>query len=75
MHAAETRRLTHQHRDLKPGNVFLEEMSADNPPSLYPDYDRPMLGDYGIAVRTDDDDVFNPRGYNNRMASPASPPL
>ena len=58
------------HRDLKPGNVFLERSDeAAYPPDIYPTYDRPVLGDYGMSIKTHTGDPFNPRLYNNRSVS------
>ncbi|KAK4503385.1 hypothetical protein PRZ48_004300 [Zasmidium cellare] len=44
------------HRDLKPGNVFLDDPIR----STYPDYYRPRVGDYGFAICTSQDDPRNP---------------
>ncbi|KAK5137978.1 hypothetical protein LTR08_005775 [Meristemomyces frigidus] len=37
------------HRDLKPANVFLAETVPDRG---WPDYPRPKLGDFGLAIKT-----------------------
>lgn len=47
------------HRDLRPENVFFDE-----PGNLrYPRYARPVLGDFGSAMQTSDQDRFNPAWY------------
>jgi serine/threonine protein kinase len=48
------------HRDLKPSNVFLEFPLA----ATYPYYRTPILGDYGLAVKTNENDNYlNPQFY------------
>lgn len=47
------------HRDLRPENVFFSEPNENR----YPDYVRPVLGDYGAAMQTSGQDVFNPDWY------------
>ena len=48
------------HRDIKPGNIFLDTPRDD----IYPSYPHPILSDFGIAVMTSDDDPLNPNFYN-----------
>jgi hypothetical protein len=53
------------HRDMKPGNVFLrpQHRTDDGGNVIYPEYPEPMLGDWGLAVLTDENDALNPRSY------------
>ena len=44
---------------MKLSNVFLDLPTA----ASYPSYVTPLLADYGHAVRSDDNDSFNPRFY------------
>lgn len=53
-------------RDLKPLNIFL---GAPNPNDYY-QYPKPLLGDFGLAFRTNQNDRFNPLWYNNRLGTP-----
>lgn len=46
-------------RDLKPANIFLDGNLA----SIYASFATPVIGDYGIVIRTDDNDVLNPFFY------------
>ena len=48
-------------RDLKPLNVFLDTPD----PNRYHHYPKPVLGDFGLAFRTDANDHNNPRWYND----------
>ena len=48
--------------------MFLEDVSNANP-AIYPHYNRPILGDYGLAIKTNAADVYNPRWYNNRLGT------
>jgi hypothetical protein len=41
-------------------------VTADDPAPIYPHYDRPVLGDYGLAIQTHDADDMNLHWYNNR---------
>ena len=49
------------HRDLKPANVFLDLPQANH----YPIHPTPILGDYGIAIQTTENDHLNPHFYRN----------
>jgi hypothetical protein len=53
------------HRDMKPGNIFLHQQNRtdDGGDLIYPEYPEPMLGDWGLAVLTDENDALNPRSY------------
>lgn len=44
------------HRDPKCGNIFLDTESHDN----FPKYPTTRLGDFGLAIKTFNDDDFNP---------------
>lgn len=57
--------LTHT-RDIKPSNVFLDGPDPRN----YPWYPKPLLGDFGLAFRTTQDDRFNPLWYNTGLGTP-----
>lgn len=48
---------------MKPQNVFLDEAPSDG--NYWPDYSRPILGDYGVAIKTTPNDPINPRFYRN----------
>jgi len=48
------------HCDLKSQNIFLDNPDA----KLWKSYPQAMMGDFGIAVFTDEDDPFNPTWYN-----------
>lgn len=50
------------HRDIKPDNVWLDE-----PAEEFPSYPRARLGDFGIAIMTDENDPYNPLAYNDGM--------
>ena len=56
-----TRNLLTFTRDLKPANIFL----GAKDPSRYPEYPRPLVGDFGIAFKTPQNDPNNPRWYND----------
>ncbi len=49
------------HRDLKLGNIFLDEPKPHGPFAEYP---VARVGDYGIAIMTSNDDPMNPDAYN-----------
>ncbi|KAK3724846.1 hypothetical protein LTR37_000894 [Vermiconidia calcicola] len=49
------------HRDLKTENIYL----ADPHPDWFPQYPVAKIGDFGIAIMTDEGDVMNPHAYND----------
>ncbi|KAK3713518.1 hypothetical protein LTR37_008476 [Vermiconidia calcicola] len=49
------------HRDLKTENIYL----ADPDPEWFPQYPVAKIGDFGIAIMTDEGDVMNPHAYND----------
>jgi len=48
------------HCDFKPANVFLDNPDAE----LWRSYPQAVVGDFGLAVFTDEHDPFNPTWYN-----------
>ncbi|QIW98205.1 hypothetical protein AMS68_003723 [Peltaster fructicola] len=47
------------HRDIKPGNIFLTR----NTTNLFQGFPLPVLGDFGLAIFTHQDDSLNPDAY------------
>ena len=48
------------HCDFKPSNVFLDNPDAE----LWRSYPQAIVGDFGLAIFTDENDPFNPSWYN-----------
>ncbi|KAF2169382.1 hypothetical protein M409DRAFT_52631 [Zasmidium cellare ATCC 36951] len=48
------------HRDIKPRNVFMDDAAK----SYFPRYPTPKMGDFGLAIQTDEKDPMNPQFYN-----------
>ncbi|KAK3708753.1 hypothetical protein LTR37_011274 [Vermiconidia calcicola] len=57
---APARHETIVHRDIKPDNIYLSSPL----PSTYPSYPHAILGDFGVAIITNDTDKMNPHAYN-----------
>ena len=51
--------------DIKPLNIFLDQSD----PERYPDYSKPVLGDFGVAFKTPEGDPNNPRWYNTGIGT------
>ena len=49
------------HRDMKTDNVYIDSPRESGP---FPSYPHVILGDYGVAIMTSDDDPMNPYAYN-----------
>lgn len=61
------------HRDIKPENVYLTSPNNQGE-GPYPDYPRPILGDFGLGILTSHNDPLNPLTYNGREGTPGYMP-
>ena len=50
------------HRDIKLDNIFLDRREAKN---RFPSYPTARLGDFGVAMMTDENDANNPMAFND----------
>jgi serine/threonine protein kinase len=57
-------------RDLKSANVFLDLPQVNH----YPLHPKPIMGDYGIAIKTSENDPLNPLFYRNFGPKGYTPP-